>query len=484
MLLSALSALYFICALLLSVYAVGAAVLLFTYWRHRHDPLNPPSIDHWPTVAVQLPVYNERHVVTRLLDTVDRLDYPRDRLIIQVLDDSTDETTAIIARCVKRLKLFGLNICHIHREDRSGYKAGALASGLERLDTELVVVFDADFLPPPDFLRRTVPYFTADPELGMVQARWGHLNSFDNALTLGQTLALDGHFVVEQTARSRAGWLLNFSGSGGVWRTACIRAAGGWRSVTLTEDLDLSYRAQLAGWRFLYLPDVVVPAQLPPQMAAYKQQQARWAQGSTQTLIDLFNPLWRSARLTLGQRIMATLHLCQYLPHPLMLTMLLLTPPLILARGLHNLPLGPLGLAGLGPPLIYVISQRALYRDWQHRLLAFPVLLALGTGMTWNNTLAVARALMGRQSSQEFRRTPKFSHDWTASSYALRMDGAVLVEIALAVYAFAGITLAQRYYPALMIYLALYSLGFGLVASWTLLDSWLIAHRGPRHENA
>jgi cellulose synthase/poly-beta-1,6-N-acetylglucosamine synthase-like glycosyltransferase len=476
MLLSALSTLHLIGAILLAVYAVGMIVLLLTYWRHRHDPAPLPAITAWPTVAVQLPVYNERHVVIPLLEAVARLDYPRDRLVVQVLDDSTDDTARLIAHHVGRLRLRGLNISHLHRTERTGYKAGALAGGLAQLDTELVAVFDADFLPAPDFLRQTVPYLAADPAVGMVQARWGHLNPFDNALTLGQTLALDGHFVVEQTARSRAGWLLNFSGSGGVWRTACIHAAGGWRAVTLTEDLDLSYRAQLAGWRFLYLPDVVVPGQLPPQMAAYKRQQARWAQGCTQTLVATLRPLWR-ARLTLDQKVMALLHLCQYLPQPLLLLLLLLTPPLILTHELHHLPLGPLGLAGLGPPLILAVSQRALYPDWRQRLLVFPLLMLLGIGITWNNAQAVLRGLFAPGQMVEFERTPKFTRDWPESAYALRVDHHVWGEILLALYALGGVIVAQRHDPALTIYLLLCALGFGLVAIWTLHDSWLITHR-------
>jgi cellulose synthase/poly-beta-1,6-N-acetylglucosamine synthase-like glycosyltransferase len=301
----------------------------------------------------------------------------------------------------------------------------------------------------------------------MVQTRWGHLNPFTNLLTLGQTLALDGHFVVEQTARSRAGWLMSFNGSGGIWRAQCIREAGGWRDLTLTEDLDLSYRAQLAGWRFLYLPDVVVPGELPPQIAAYKRQQARWAQGSTQTLGHIFRPLWNS-RFSLGQRVMATLHLCQYIPHPIMVMMLLLTPPLIISHGLQKLPLGLLGLAGLGPPLVYVVSQRSLYTDWKKRLLAFPILLALGTGLAWTNTEAVFGGLFGRKS--EFQRTPKFARAWQGSGYALRLDSSIWVELFLTAYAIWGVAVALRSSPALAPYLAVYGFAFGWVALWSLRD--------------
>ncbi|MBN8621035.1 MAG: glycosyltransferase, partial [Anaerolineae bacterium] len=257
MLLNLLVLMYVICAVLLTLYASSQLFLLFVYLRHRRDQTPTPPVAEWPTVLVQLPIYNERHVVSRLLESVAALDYPADRLIIQLLDDSTDETVQLAAEKIASLRQRGLNAHHIRREDRSGYKAGALAYGLSLVDTELVMVLDADFVPPPDFLRRTVPHLVANPQLGMVQTRWGHLNPFTNLLTRGQTLALDSHFVVEQTARSRGGWLLTFNGSGGVWRTQCIRDAGGWRDLTLTEDLDLSFRAQLAGWKFFYMPDVV-----------------------------------------------------------------------------------------------------------------------------------------------------------------------------------------------------------------------------------
>ncbi len=480
MVIELLTTLHLAAALLLAVYAAGALVLLVGYWRHRSAaPPAPPPVIMWPSVVVQLPVYNERYVVKRLLDAAASLDYPRDRLCIQLLDDSTDDTSAIAAAHIAALRAAGLQVDHIRRANRAGYKAGALAHGLALTACELVAIFDADFLPAPDFLRRTVPYFCADPRLGMVQTRWGHLNAACNWLTRGQALALDGHFVVEQTARSRAGWLMNFNGSAGVWRADCIRAAGGWRDTTLAEDLDLSYRAQLTGWRFLYLGDVVVPAELPPQLAAYKQQQARWAAGSTRTLALLLGPVWRS-RLTLPQRVMATLHLCQYLPHPLMLLMLLLTPPLLALHGLHALPLGPLGALGLAPPLIYAVSQRALYPDWPRRLAAFPLLLALGTGTAWNNTCAVLGALLPSAWPAEFRRTPKFAAAWAESSYALAADWSTLAEALLALYALLGAALALHSQPALIPWLALYAYAFGLVAAVGMRDQLLRRRRAQR----
>jgi len=470
MLLDLLFAVYLICALLLTLYASSELLLLLAYWRYRNIVLPLPTVKEWPSVVVQLPIYNERYVVERLLAAVAALDYPREKLIVQVLDDSTDETTTIAAAETARLQAAGLNIHHIRRENRTGYKAGALAYGLSLVQTDLVMVLDADFVPPPEFLKRTVPYLAANPKLGMVQTRWGHLNPFNNWLTLGQTLALDGHFVVEQTARSRAGLLMSFNGSGGVWRTQCIRDAGGWRDLTLTEDLDLSYRAQLAGWHFLYLPDVVVPGELPPQIAAYKQQQARWAKGSTQCLGYILPPLWHS-QFTLPQRVMATLHLCQYLPHPLMVILLLLTPPLLISHELQQIPLGLLGIVGLGPPLVYVVSQQALYPDWKRRLLAFPVLLALGTGIAWSNSIAVMGGLLGWKT--EFRRTPKFARVWHDTRYAMRSNPGLLVEVVLAIYAIWGVWLALKLSPALVPYLGVYGFAFGSVALWGIRDTWL-----------
>lgn len=472
MILTLLSLLYILCALLLTLHALGTATLLLVYWRTRHERLAPPEVQDWPRVAVQLPVYNERHVIERLLAAVAALDYPRDLLTVQVLDDSVDETSALIRRALPGLRARGLDIRHVRRAQRHGYKAGALAQGLALLDCELVAVLDADFVPPPDFLRRTVPHLVADERIGMVQTRWGHLNWLDNLLTRGQALALDGHFIVEQTARNRAGWFMNFSGSGGVWRRACIREAGGWSALTLTEDLELSYRAQLAGWRFLYLPDVVVPAEVPPQMAAWKQQQARWAQGSTRTLLGLLRPLWR-AKLRPGQRIMATLHLCQYLPHPLMLLMLLLTPLLLSGGRFGALVPGPLGLVALGPALLYVLGPYAMYPDWRRRVRAFPLLLLLGTGMTFNVTLAVLAGLA--PGAPEFRRTPKFAQSWAGSRYALRIDPTLVGELLLACHALVATGIALAHYPALVPWLALYSLAFALVAGLSLRDQWLLA---------
>ncbi len=474
---------YVLSAVALAVYGLGTLLLLALWWRHRHRVPPLPLVDDadLPAVTVQLPVYNERAVIGRLIDAVAALDYPRDRLRVQVLDDSTDDTGDLIARRVMHHAQAGLDIAHLRREGRTGYKAGALALGLARTSDELIAVFDADFVPPADFLRRVAPYFRASARLGMVQTRWAHLNPEENLLTRAQALILDSHFVIEQTARSRGGLLLNFSGSAGVWRADCIRDAGGWSDATLSEDLDLSYRAQLRGWRFLYLPDVAVPAEIPPQLAAYKQQQARWAKGNTQNLLRLGGALWRSECLTLRQKFMSTLHLCQYVVHPLMLLLLLLAPPLLWAGALHRLPLAPLGLAGLGPPLLYGCSQRYLYGDWPRRLLAFPALVVMGTGLALSNTLAVVDALRGRPNV--FRRTPKFHGEaWQRSRYALGTGRTAVGEALLAIYAAAGGLYAVRVAPSLAPFLFIYAVAFGAVAVWSVMEDVLLRlgrDRGP-----
>lgn len=469
MVLTLFTTIYVVCALLLTVYSLGVIILLITYLRHRHRTVVAKAVAEWPSVAVQLPIYNEMYVIERLLESVAQLDYPREQLTIQVLDDSSDETTGLVADKVAQLQARGLNIQHVRRGTRQGYKAGALAHGLSLLqDVEMVAVLDADFAPYPDFLRQTVAPLVHDPGLGMVQARWGHLNSDDNVLTMGQSLALDGHFVIEQTARNRAGWLMNFNGTCGVWRVSTISDAGGWQDITLSEDFDLSYRAQLKGWRFLYLPDVVVPGELPLHIAAYKQQQARWAKGSTQCMTLLLKPIWSSNRLNLMQRIMGTIHLCQYMVHPLIVLMLILTPPLLLTQSIQRLPLGPLSFAGLGPPLIFIISQRALYVDWRRRLLALPALLALGTGVAWSNANAVLSGLFARKG--EFKRTPKYAATRQGNKYALRINRNIIWEILLALYALWGVLLASQLAPTFMPYLAVYMCAFGAVGFWGLRD--------------
>jgi cellulose synthase/poly-beta-1,6-N-acetylglucosamine synthase-like glycosyltransferase len=468
-----LSLLYGFCALLLAVYTLGHGVLLIQYLRHRKAIQSEPSISEYPAVTVQLPIYNEQHVAVRLLEAVAALDYPADKLHIQVLDDSTDATSRLIAQHIRLYP--NLHIDHIRRSNRTGYKAGALAYGLTQTDSPYIAIFDADFIPPRDFLRRTIPHLVHNTKLGVAQTRWGHLNPDDNWLTRAQVLSIDTHFLIEQSGRNRSGWLLPFNGTGGVWRAATIQDAGGWSDATLTEDLDLSFRAQLRGWHSLMMPQIIVPGELPPQLAAYRRQQARWAKGSSQCLRRLLVPLWHND-LKFSSKLMATQHLAQYIPHVLMLVMLLLTPLLLVTDSFYTFPLAPLGLISLIPPLMYVVSQHDSGGNWQQRLLAFPTLLLIGTGIIWNNTRAVVSGLV--ETHSEFRRTPKFVQAWTGSDYALRLDSNILVELGLLVYALWGAWVAWQTIPALTPYLLLHALSFATVITWDMRDYWSIA-RAP-----
>lgn len=464
-------------AVLLAVYGANSLLLTAMYLRRRRKTETEPTPPaHWPAVTVQLPVFNELHVTERLLAAVARLEYPRDRLQIQVLDDSTDETTAIAAASIERHRQLGLEIQHLHRTERPGFKAGALAAALPQATGELIAIFDADFVPEPEFLLRTVPALAANAEAGYLQTRWAHLNEDYSMLTRAQALALDGHFVVEQTVRQGRGWFFGFNGTAGLWRRECIDDAGGWQADTLCEDLDLSYRAQLRGWQGMYLGDVAAPAEIPPQLAALKRQQARWATGSIQTFRKLAGAVAASDR-PLSHRIEGLIHLGAYFCHPLMLLLLLLTLPLLWFDGFASSPvrwlLTYLGVASVGPPLLYAVSQRALHRGetgrqgWLRRLAALPLLVLMGTGLALNNTVAVVRGL--RRQPADFRRTPKFQLEqrngqWRDKPYALPLTAMVLGELALMLYALATVAVAlQRGHTYAVPFLLLYVFGFGMM---------------------
>ena len=474
--------LYALCAFLLSLYGLNSLVLTVLYLWHRRDPETrgletaATRLD-WPHVTVQLPIYNELHTVERLLAAAAALDYPRERLEIQVIDDSTDGTRPLVIRIVERLQNQGIDTVHVTRADRAGYKAGALAAGLASAKGEFIAVFDADFIPRPSFLRRVMPHLD-DPRVGCVQTRWGHVNRDYSPLTRVQALMLDGHFIVEQTARSRARLFTNFNGTAGVWRRACIEDTGGWSGDTLTEDLDLSYQAQLRGWRIGYLPDVVVPAELPVQISAFKRQQARWAQGSIQTALKTIGPLL-GARQPLGVKLQGIFHLTAYLGHPLMLLSTLLLLPASLQSGtapawlsrwveLWTKALTPcLMIAALGPPLLYTVAQVADGRGWPRRLLALPLLVLVGIGVALNNSRAVFKALFGLR--QGFLRTPKYDvhragDTWVNTAYALSVDPLVWGELAMAAYALALVGLRVVSW-GLAPWLLLYAASFLYVAT-------------------
>lgn len=404
---AALASLYVACVGALAVWGVHRFLLLRAFRRSpwQREAVERVAPTRWPFVTVQLPIFNERNVVERLIRAVGALRYPLDRLEIQVLDDSSDETTPLARAAVQALTRQGVDAHYLRRPDRTGFKAGALDHGLRSARGELVAIFDADFVPEPDFLERLVAEFDA-PEVGMVQARWGHINRDQSVLTRAQSALLDGHFVIEHTARAASNHFFNFNGTAGIWRRAAIDGAGGWEHDTLTEDLDLSYRAQLAGWRFVYRPDVVAPAEVPADLTAFKNQQQRWARGSAQVLRKLGPRLLR-APIPLRVRVEALAHLTGNIGYPLVLVLAVTMPMALELRGIFGHLVHLLGFLICTGTVVafYVASMGAAGRTRRERLLDVPAGLALGVGMSISQSLAVARGLFG--GAGEFVRTPK-----------------------------------------------------------------------------
>jgi cellulose synthase/poly-beta-1,6-N-acetylglucosamine synthase-like glycosyltransferase len=483
----------------LAVFGIHRYVMLVLFLRTRHAAPHPPrelSDRELPFVTVQLPLYNELHVATRLIDAVCALDYPRDRLEIQVLDDSTDRTTEVVADAIRRNRCGGARIVHLRRTresgTRAGYKAGALAYGLARARGSVIAVLDADFLPPASFLRRTVP-FLEDAEVGAVQVRWGHTNRRYSLLTRVQALLLDGHFLIEHTARSRTGRFFNFNGTCGVWRADAIRAAGGWHHDTLTEDLDLSYRAQLAGWKFVYLNDEVCPGELPGEMSAFQSQQFRWAKGSIQTGQKLLRRIWRTS-LSLHIKLESTVHLLNNVVYLLMVVPVFLALPLVLTArppdAAVQLSLYAIFflLSSISVTIYYGMTASAAGLGATRGLLLVPPLMALGVGMTVNNGAAVLDALLHRPS--EFIRTPKYSLGERPSRQEQRWyrpsgNSHVGIELVLGLYLLVSLwaTVERGYYIAAPI-LGLFATGFFWVAGAAILDRRERRVHVPRQEPA
>ena len=426
------------------------------------------ALDELPIVTVQLPIYNEMYVVERVIDAACRLDYPSHLLEIQVLDDSTDETRPIAELAVRRRAAQGVDIKYFHRVDRRGFKAGALEEGLKVARGSFIAIFDADFIPSPDFLHRVLPHF-ADARVGMVQARWGHINQDYSLLTKIQSILLDGHFVLEHGGRHRAGRFFNFNGTAGIWRREAIDSSGGWQHDTLTEDLDLSYRAQMLGWRFVFLPHVIAPAEVPVEMNGFKSQQHRWAKGSVQTCRKLLPQLLRS-RLPLGVKAEAFFHLTANFNYPLMCILSVLMFPAMYIRysmGWYEMLLIDVPLffaATLSMANFYVVCQRELYRDWVARLKYLPFLMSIGIGLCVNNTRAVFEALLGKQG--EFARTPKYcierqSDEWVSKRYRQSVAIQPFIELTLGFYFTATVfyALANGIYGTLP-FLILFQIGF------------------------
>ncbi len=471
---------YFGVLLVLSVYGSHRYRMAFLYYRHKFRLPNPRGrLEALPKVTIQLPIFNEMYVTERLVESVCRIRYPRHLLEIQVLDDSTDETCAIARAVVERMKRQGHDVTYLHRENRSGFKAGALENGLKSAKGEFVAVFDADFVPSEDFLEKTLPYF-ADAEVGMVQARWGHLNREYSPLTQAQSIFLDGHFIIEHTARNRSGAFFNFNGTAGIWRRSTIGDAGGWEHDTLTEDLDLSYRAQLKGWRFVFLPDVIAPAEVPVDMNAFKSQQHRWAKGSIQTARKMLPTILRSDAPAVVKRE-AFFHLTNNLAYLLMVLLSVMMPISMVVRFQHGL-YGTLFLdlpffltATASVAFFYVASQREQGKGLWERIKYLPFLMSLGIGLAVNNARAVVEALLGQQSP--FTRTPKTGAEGKVLRVAVKKaylgDKTVtsIFEVALGLYFTAAVGFAVHHAIwASVPFLLLFQTGFLYVGLTSLLQ--------------
>ena len=470
---------YLVALISLFTYGMNCYLLMIFYRQNRwnavikHEEIKknfyqtvPPA--DWPRVTIQLPIFNELYVVERLIKSVCRLDYPRELLEIQVLDDSTDDTVKIAQSVVAEMKLEGFDIVYLHRRNRIGFKAGALKEGMQKAKGELIGIFDADFVPNPEFLKESVPYFL-DSKVGMLQTRWGHINSDYSLLTRAQSIGIDGHFGVEQASRAWSGFFLNFNGTAGVWRKKTIYNAGGWQADTLTEDLDLSYRAQLKGWKLCYAPDVVCPAEVPVTINAFKSQQHRWAKGSIQTAKKNLGDLFR-ADIPLLVKIQAFLHLTHYMVHPMMLLVVLTSIPMLYSQWFFDNLAFPimvftmLCLATFGPSSMYMFSQRVLYPEWKQRIKYLPFLMCLGTGIAVNNTKAVLEALLNIESG--FIRTPKYGikkrgDRWREMKYSIPLSPVSLLEFFLGIYSLTGLLMFLFFSKYLVSpFLLIYTSGF------------------------
>jgi cellulose synthase/poly-beta-1,6-N-acetylglucosamine synthase-like glycosyltransferase len=470
----------------LSLYSANALVISVLFLLRRRSKGEPTSAEppvgmDWPEVTVQLPVYNEPHVIRRLIDSIAQLDYPREKLIIQVLDDSSDETISIATEAVDYWSARGVRIHHFRREDRSEYKAGNLRFGMTKSSSEFIAIFDADFIAPPDWLKRTLmPFFgPGGDRVGMVQTRWLHHNETQSALTKAQALLLDMDFGVDKLVRSDHGMIFRFNGAGGIWRRRCIEEVGGWSGDVLSEDADLSYRAQLAGWTFRYLKDVTVSAELPTTMSAFTTQQSRWASGSMQVFRKLFGRILRS-RLSPWKKLQAFITMTNFFIYPLIILMVLLALPIAWVNNyeLIRIPMLGVGIASLGAPLLIILSEWNLApgTSWWKRIAWLPFFIMLWTGIAVSLTQAVLIGLLNFRSS--FNRTPKTGMEHSGQPhvrlphYSVRINFATLLELALGFYAMLVVAVNVHFQNGMgALIQVVYALGFSWVAMGTIWEA-------------
>jgi cellulose synthase/poly-beta-1,6-N-acetylglucosamine synthase-like glycosyltransferase len=469
--------------------------LTYLFYKNKKlVPQNVPTFEqlpYIPRVTIQLPIYNEKYVVERLVKQVCQIDYPLDKLEIQVLDDSTDETREITRSVVSRFQAKGVPIIQHCRSSRQGFKAGALQEGLKLATGEFIAVFDADFLPDADFLKKIMPYFFTPKKFGMVQARWGHLNQDYSKMTQAQSILLDGHFVIEHTARNRSGRFFNFNGTAGVWDKKCIEDAGGWEFDTLTEDLDLSYRAQMKGWKFLYVPEIAVPAELPVDINGFKAQQQRWAKGSIQTAKKLIPRLLKSP-IPFKIKLEACFHLVNNLAYLLMVLLALLMPFSLYFREQTSLGLAIwidlfiFVLATVSVGTFYLCSQAEIYSDWKSRLVYLPLNLALGIGLSISNSKAILEGLFNFKS--EFNRTAKYaiskkSDHWLNKNYKSQIGLITYFEIFMGLYFTAAMVYALYHGIWMSVYcLVFFQIGFLYVGFLSFLQRRPLLSISPNME--
>ncbi len=472
---------YFISLSILFVFGLHGFIMIYYHKKYRNVNHSPDSnFKDDSLVTIQLPLYNELYVVERLINAVCEIDYPKDKMEIQVLDDSTDETTQITAKIVEQKRKEGFDISHIRRGTREGFKAGALKAAMKTAKGDFIAIFDADFIPQKEFLKKTLSFFN-DEKIGMVQTRWEHINGDYSILTKAQALALDGHFVIEQSVRNKAGFFINFNGTGGVWRKSCIVDAGNWEADTLTEDLDLSYRAQLNGWQFVFLKDFTSPAELPSEINALKNQQFRWTKGAIETAKKILPLVWRS-KIPLRVKLQSTFHLTNNIVFPFILLAAILNVPLIFIKnsGPHEAYFAVMSLfvlAFVSSFMFYLYSQRDIRNDWRKKIVLFPLFMAGSMGFAVNNSRAVFEGLLNRKS--EFVRTPKFkvvsnNDSWIGKKYTSKKLGmSVIVELIMAVYCLVGIVASIYFFElAALPFQILFFLGFSFVSVTSIRHSF------------